>query len=66
MCIQVILFTLLHGLAHLIIGHLRPEGIIVKKSSSTHMGMLRKRAANDLVGSWILSQPLPFIRERIN
>jgi HTH-type transcriptional regulator/antitoxin HigA len=61
-----ILFTLLHELAHLVLGHVRPEAIIVEEVEQHSHASGKEKAANDLAGSWILPQPLPFIRERIN
>jgi HTH-type transcriptional regulator / antitoxin HigA len=61
-----ILCTLLHELAHLVLGHVSPQEIIVEEVEQHAHGSAREKAANDLAGSWILPQPLPFTRERIN
>ena len=61
-----ILFTLLHEIAHLVLGHVRPEGLIVEEVEPHAHGDAEEQAASELAGSWILPKPLPRTRERIN
>jgi HTH-type transcriptional regulator / antitoxin HigA len=61
-----ILFTLLHELAHLVLGHVKPDGIIVEEVEQHADESAEEKDANSLAGSWILPQPLPFTRDRIN
>jgi HTH-type transcriptional regulator/antitoxin HigA len=61
-----ILFTLLHELAHLVLRHVKPDEIIVEEVEQHASDSATERAANQRAGSWILPQPLPYTRERIN
>ena len=61
-----ILFTLLHEIAHLVLGHVMPDGIIVEEVEQHTNMSASEQAANDQAGSWILPRPLPYTRERIN
>jgi HTH-type transcriptional regulator / antitoxin HigA len=63
-----ILFALLHEIAHLLSEHVRPDGekIIVEEVEQHTSENTCEEAANQLAGSWILPQPLPPVRERIN
>jgi HTH-type transcriptional regulator/antitoxin HigA len=63
-----ILFALLHEIAHLLSEHVRPDGdkIIVEEVEQHASENACEEAANQLAESWILPQPLPTIRERIN
>jgi HTH-type transcriptional regulator/antitoxin HigA len=61
-----ILFTLLHETAHLALGHVKQDGIIVEEVEQQAHESANEKAANNQAGSWILPQPLPYSRERIN
>jgi HTH-type transcriptional regulator/antitoxin HigA len=63
-----ILFTLLHEIAHLVLRHVKPDEteIIVEEVEQHPTDSATERAANQRAGSWILPQPLPHTRERIN
>ena len=61
-----ILFTLLHETAHLALGHVKPDQIIVEEVEQNTPDSACEKAANKRAGSWILPQPLPYTRERIN
>jgi len=61
-----ILFTLLHEIAHLVFGHVKPDEIIVEEVEQHASDSDIEEAANHRAGSWILPQPLPPARERIN
>ena len=61
-----ILFTLLHETAHLTLGHVKPDQIIVEEVGQHAPDSACEKAANKQAGSWILPQPLPYTRERIN
>ena len=61
-----ILFTLLHETAHLALGHVKQDGIIVEEVEQQAHESASEKTANDRAGSWILPQPLPYSRERIN
>jgi HTH-type transcriptional regulator/antitoxin HigA len=61
-----ILFTLLHETAHLALGHVKQDGIIVEEVEQQDHETSKEKAANAQAGSWILPQPLPCSRERIN
>jgi HTH-type transcriptional regulator/antitoxin HigA len=63
-----ILFTLLHEIAHLVLGHVTPDEteIIVEEVEQHNSDSATERAANQRAASWILPQPLPYTRERIN
>ena len=61
-----ILFTLLHEIAHLILGHVKPDEIIVEEVEQRASDSTCEKAANKQAGSWIFPKPLPYTRERIN
>ena len=61
-----ILFTLLHETAHLTLGHINQDGIIVEEVEQQAHESTDEKSANDRAGEWILPQPLPYSRERIN
>lgn len=63
-----ILFTLLHEITHLILRHVKPDEIeiIVEEVEQRTLDSATERAANQRAGSWILPEPLPYTRERIN
>ena len=63
-----ILFALLHEIAHLLSEHVRPgqEEMIVEEVEQQTPEDACEEAANQLAKSWILPQPLPPARERIN
>lgn len=61
-----ILFTLLHETAHLTLGHVKSGDIIVEEVEQHAPDSACEKAANNRAGSWILPQPLPYTRERIN
>lgn len=63
-----ILFALLHEIAHLLSEHVRPDGdkIIVEEVQQQASENACEEAANQLAESWILPEPLPPVRERIN
>jgi hypothetical protein len=63
-----ILFALLHEIAHLLREHVKPDGakIIVEEVEQHASENSCEEAANQLAESWILPQPLPPARERIN
>jgi HTH-type transcriptional regulator/antitoxin HigA len=64
--IDKVLFTLLHESAHLALGHVKQDGIIVEEVEQQAHESANEMAANNQAGSWILPQPLPYSRERIN
>jgi HTH-type transcriptional regulator/antitoxin HigA len=54
-----ILFTLLHEIAHLILGHVQAHGPIIEEIDPlSHENKCEERA-NSLAGDWILPHPLP-------
>ena len=61
-----ILFTLLHEIAHLALGHIQQDQIIVEQVEQHTPDSAWEQAANKRAGSWILPRPLPSTRERIN
>jgi HTH-type transcriptional regulator / antitoxin HigA len=63
-----ILFALLHEIAHLLREHVRPgEAKMIVEEVEQHASEdACEESANMLAGSWILPQPLPPTRERIN
>ena len=52
-----ILFTLLHETAHLTLGHVNPDEIIVEEVEQHASDSACEKAANKRAGSWILPQP---------
>jgi HTH-type transcriptional regulator/antitoxin HigA len=60
-----ILFTLLHETAHLVLGHVSPDGIIVEEVEQHAHESRCENAANEQAGIWILPQPLP-TPDRVN
>lgn len=61
-----ILFTLLHETAHLTLGHVKPDRIIVEEVEQHTSNSACEKAANKQAGSWILPKPLPYTTDRIN
>ena len=61
-----ILFTLLHETAHLTLGHVKPDQIIVEEVEQHTSDNACEKAANKQAGSWILPRPLPYTADRIN
>lgn len=61
-----IIFTLLHEIAHLVLGHVKPDEIIVEEVGQHAPDSDNEKAANHRAASWILPQPLPPARDRIN
>lgn len=57
--LDIVLFTLLHELAHLVLGHLddTDDDLIVEEVNRSD-GSDREREANELAGSWLLQGPL--------
>ena len=61
-----ILFTLLHEVAHLILGHVHTDGLIIEEVDQHSHENECEEKANNQAGAWILPQPLPDPPERIN
>jgi len=61
-----ILFTLLHEAAHLRLGHVNPDDLIIEEVEQHANISACEQAANDEAGKWIFSKPLPKTRDRIN
>jgi HTH-type transcriptional regulator/antitoxin HigA len=61
-----ILFTLLHEIAHLVLGHVKPDQIIVEEVEQHTSNNKCERDANSQAGSWIIPRPLPDTSVRIN
>ena len=61
-----ILFTLLHEVAHLILGHVHADGLIIEEVDQHSHENECEEKANNQAGAWILPRPLPDPPERIN
>jgi HTH-type transcriptional regulator / antitoxin HigA len=61
-----ILFTLLHEVAHLILGHVHADGLIIEEVDQHSHENECEEKANSQAGAWILPRPLPDAPERIN
>jgi HTH-type transcriptional regulator/antitoxin HigA len=60
-----VLFTLLHEIAHILLGHLGESSVILDDPDSQHtLGV--EQAANELAGTWILPKPLPPLPDRLS
>jgi HTH-type transcriptional regulator/antitoxin HigA len=60
-----VLFTLLHEVAHLALGHLDGDGLIVDDPDAPHT-LGTEKDADDLASSWVLPNELPVIPERVS
>jgi addiction module antidote protein, HigA family len=58
-----VLFTLLHEIAHVLLGHVA-EGLILDDEGMGTPG--QERAANELAAQWVLPRPLPHPPDRIS
>lgn len=61
-----ILFTLLHEVAHLILGHVHADELIIEEVDQQSRENECEEKANNQAGAWILPRPLPDAPERIN
>lgn len=52
-----VLFTLLHELAHLVRGDVRPDQMLIDEGASHTLG--DEKATNELAGEWAISEGLP-------
>ncbi|MEE6282874.1 HigA family addiction module antitoxin [Georgenia sp. MJ170] len=60
-----VLFTLLHEVAHIHLGHLDKKPLIIDdQGESPTLGL--EGPANDLAASWVLPEKLPALPERVN
>ncbi|MGH3472106.1 MAG: ImmA/IrrE family metallo-endopeptidase, partial [Nocardioidaceae bacterium] len=50
-------FTLLHEIAHLTLGHVGPGGLGVDEDLDPNGGSERERAANEMAAAWIFPTP---------
>lgn len=57
-----VLFTLLHEVAHVVLGHIA-DAVILDEDNSD--GRHQERDANELAANWVLPGPIPAIPERI-
>jgi HTH-type transcriptional regulator/antitoxin HigA len=60
-----ILFTLLHETAHLALGHVSSDEVVIVDDEQ-HSGGKREQEANDQAVAWIFPRPIPQPQERIN
>ncbi len=60
-----VLFTLLHEVAHVLLGHLDKQILIIDDASDDQSPLGLETDANDLAGSWVLPLPLPPLPERV-
>lgn len=60
-----VLFTLLHEIAHIVLGHLDQETLVIDdQSGGPTLGL--EEPADDAAAKWVLSKPLPATPERIS
>jgi HTH-type transcriptional regulator/antitoxin HigA len=60
-----VLFTLLHEVAHILLGHLDDDQVVIDdQGESPTLGP--EEPANDQAAAWVLPAPLPPLPERIN
>lgn len=60
-----VLFTLLHEVAHVVLGHLAQDRLILDDADAQRtLGV--EEPADELAGSWILSRPLPALPQRMS
>jgi HTH-type transcriptional regulator/antitoxin HigA len=60
-----VLFTLLHEVAHVVLGHLT-EGRLILDDPDAHHTLGVEEPADECAGSWILPKPLPPLPERLS
>ncbi|GAA3334626.1 HigA family addiction module antidote protein [Curtobacterium albidum] len=60
-----VLFALLHEVAHILLGHLDGDGLIVDEQDEASYTLGGESEANDLAAEWILPKALPSPPERI-
>lgn len=60
-----VLFTLLHEVAHVTLGHLGGDGLILDDTDTPYTLGLEKHA-DEQAGTWILPKPLPPLPERVS
>lgn len=63
--VDKVLFTLLHELAHVVLGHLE-EGVLVLDDEADPGDMSLEGAANDQAARWMLPTPLPPPPDRVD
>ena len=61
-----ILFTLLHELAHVLLGHVKTKVIVEAFDETQDDDSDDETAANSVVSSWLLPNPLPPVPERVS
>jgi HTH-type transcriptional regulator / antitoxin HigA len=61
-----ILFTLLHETAHLTLGHVNSDEVVIVDDEQQSGDSACEQQANDQAAVWIFPQPIPQPRERIN
>lgn len=59
-----VLFTLLHEVAHVHLGHLAQQRYIIDDEKRPTLGL--EKPADDLAGSWVIPSPLPQLPERVS
>lgn len=61
-----VLFTLLHEVAHIVLGHLAEDGLIVDEDAGGQHTLGVEEDANRQASRWILPNPLPPLPERVS
>lgn len=60
-----VLFTLLHEIAHVTLGHLTGDALIVDDDSDALHSLGLEESADEQAGTWILPEPLPRTPDRV-
>jgi HTH-type transcriptional regulator/antitoxin HigA len=60
-----VLFTLMHEVAHLTLGHVTSEALLIESLDDLDENA-NEEAANDLAGAWVLPRGLPHLPRRVS
>jgi HTH-type transcriptional regulator/antitoxin HigA len=61
-----VLFTLMHEVAHLTLGHVTSEALLIETLDDEDDEDSEEKAANKLAGAWVLPHGLPSLPQRIS